>query len=530
MSLVAITEGAKGPQVAEHDQKLDIVKRMGDGELCSSLAAEFGVSIRTMQVLKKTKENIVKKKCSLLDQQGSLKRKRYTGVVGSDFEKIIYTWFIQQRDTGFPISGFLLMNKASTLAETLGRPNFKASTGWLRKFQQRHGIRMIRVDGERLSSDAVASDEFTKIFSSFIEIEGGSVDNVYNADETGLFWKCLPRKTLAPRNEHSAPGHKLAKERVTVMTCANATGTHKVPLLVIGKAKHPRAFKNVNILPVQYVNQTNAWMDRSIFKEWFTTTFIPAVEKKNGKIEKLILLLDNARSHPSAEELTELYPHCTVVFLPPNVTALIQPMDQGVIECTKRAYRKEYCRKLLSSTEGHLIANLEVLVKKWTILDCVRTVAMAWDSVSEQTLRNAWKKALQGESLPTDNDEDIGALQHLTSQLSSERVTLTETNEWLQVDNHDPGWRILTLEEITDSVLHNIEPVNVVLNEHGEDAEEDAEDTSNEETSMSNNDAYNALNGLYKWLASKPGADRALLAALDKVQSVAIDEMLNRLI
>ncbi|XP_011865298.1 PREDICTED: jerky protein homolog-like, partial [Vollenhovia emeryi] len=286
------------------DQKLDIVKRMGDGELCSSLAAEFGVSIRTMQVLKKTKENIVKKKCSLLDQQGSLKRKRYTGVVRSDFEKIIYTWFIQQRDTGFPISGFLLMNKASTLAETLGRPNFKASTGWLRKFQQRHGIRMIRVDGEKLSSDAVASDEFTKIFSSFIEIEGVSVDNVYNADETGLFWKCLPRKTLAPRNEHSAPGHKLAKERVTVMTCANATGTHKVPLLVIGKAKHPRAFKNVNILPVQYVNQTNAWMDRSIFKEWFTTTFIPAVEKKNGKVEKLILLLDNARSHPSAEELT----------------------------------------------------------------------------------------------------------------------------------------------------------------------------------------------------------------------------------
>jgi len=44
--------------------------------------------------------------------------------------------------------------------------------------------------------------------------------------------------------------------------------------------------------------------------------------------------LDNAPSHPSEEELMKR--DIKAIFLPPNVTSLIQPMDQGVIEWLKR--------------------------------------------------------------------------------------------------------------------------------------------------------------------------------------------------
>lgn len=74
---------------------------------------------------------------------------------------------------------------------------------------------------------------------------------VYNADESGLFWKVLPNKTLAHSGEKSAPGRKVSKERITFMPCSNASGSYKLKLLVLGKSMKPRAFKNVHI-PVSY--------------------------------------------------------------------------------------------------------------------------------------------------------------------------------------------------------------------------------------------------------------------------------------
>ena len=45
---------------------------------------------------------------------------------------------------------------------------------------------------------------------------------LYNADESGLYWRCLPEKTLASSDEKEAPGMKKQKDRVTLMLCANA--------------------------------------------------------------------------------------------------------------------------------------------------------------------------------------------------------------------------------------------------------------------------------------------------------------------
>jgi hypothetical protein len=62
----------------------------------------------------------------------------------------------------------------------------------------------------------------------------------------GVFYR---KKTFIHREESNAPGRKIAKDRITFMPCSNASGTHKFNLLVIGKAKNPRTFKNVS-LPV----------------------------------------------------------------------------------------------------------------------------------------------------------------------------------------------------------------------------------------------------------------------------------------
>lgn len=46
---------------------------------------------------------------------------------------------------------------------------------------------------------------------TFIENEGYSKDNVYNADETMIFWKTLPRKLLIFIREIAAPGFTISK-------------------------------------------------------------------------------------------------------------------------------------------------------------------------------------------------------------------------------------------------------------------------------------------------------------------------------
>ena len=251
-----------------------------------------------------------------------------------------------KRSQGDPISGPILCEKALQLNEKLGgSTDFKASTGWLRNFQSRHGIRSLDIQGERLSSDGAAADEFKNNFAEVLMSENYTLDYVYNADETGLNWRTLPPKSLASKRERSAPGYKVSKERVTIMVCANASGTHRLPLLMIGKSKKPRCFKNVKNLTVCYKAQSNAWMNSELFYEWYRNDFIPEMKqfrKDTKKSGKVILLRDNAPSHTDVELLNAIDEDFEVKYLPPSVTALIQPVDQGVIEKMKRMYRKMF--------------------------------------------------------------------------------------------------------------------------------------------------------------------------------------------
>ena len=58
---------------------------------------------------------------------------------------------------------------------------------------------------------------------------------------------------------------------------------------------------------------------------------------------KALLLLDNAPTHLAATNLVSKEGNIRAMYLPPNTTALFQPMDQGVLE----AFKRRYCKALL---------------------------------------------------------------------------------------------------------------------------------------------------------------------------------------
>lgn len=173
------------------------------------------------------------------------------------------------------------------------------------------------VAGESKSADENAAQEYKNIFSTLVSQRKLTRCQVYNADETGLLWRCLPTSTLAGGDETCAEGFKKNKDRVTVMLCANAAGDHKITPFVIGKYKKPTALKYVLNLPLHYDAQRNAWMNSELFKDWFFHHFVPEVKnfKKRGMPgdSRALLLLDNCTVHPAAVISKSSFCHLTLL-------------------------------------------------------------------------------------------------------------------------------------------------------------------------------------------------------------------------
>ena len=338
----------------------------------AKIAEEYSVNASTLSTWIKNKQQIFD---AHKGEKFESKRKRLREANHEDLENALHKWFMSQRSKNVPISGPILQAKAHEFAEQLGYNDFKCSTGWLSRFQTRHNITFRKVCGEAKSVDMTkVHDWHSEVLMDIIN-EYKAAD-IYNANETAIFWKLLPDRTLTFRSD-DLHGSKISKERVSVMVCANMDGSDKVPLLVIGKSAKPRCFKNALTLPTQYTSNKNAWMTSSVFVDWIRKFD----ENMDNAGRKVVLLVDNCPSHPDVQDLKAT----TLVFLPPNTTSVTQPMDQGVIRNLKVNYRRQLVRKLSNSVEN----SMEYSV---SLLDALHFLRTAWDAVTPETIANCFMR------------------------------------------------------------------------------------------------------------------------------------------
>jgi hypothetical protein len=174
------------------------------------------------------------------------------------------------RRRNVPISGDMLVEKARVYSELLYSrleiENFKYSSGWLSNFKERFGLKSQTIQGESAGVD----ESYIKIEREKLKIITANYerDDIYNLDETALFFKLQPNKTLSNGATH---GEKINKERVTVALCCNATGTEKLKPIIIHKYMRPHCFSgtyNPNVYSYYFFNK-KAWMTSIIFTEWF---------------------------------------------------------------------------------------------------------------------------------------------------------------------------------------------------------------------------------------------------------------------
>ena len=146
-------------------------------------------------------------------------------------------------------------------------------------------------------ADVGASEEFRSLFHKFVEQHNITPDQVFNCDETGLYWRLLPNKTLADASEKCVKIFNSPKDRVTLIATANASGDIQLPLVFIHKSAKPHCFAGINMsaLPVHNYRQTSGWMDSLIFKDWVHKHFVPTVTKylksKSLSLQALLSLI-----------------------------------------------------------------------------------------------------------------------------------------------------------------------------------------------------------------------------------------------
>ncbi|KAL4091075.1 hypothetical protein QTP88_025816 [Uroleucon formosanum] len=317
---------------------LDKVKSLPPGTSQRKIAEKLCVPKSTVSKL--LKEEVILRENFNSTQTGNQKRKRE----GKDPEvdEALSEWFSLITSRGVRVSGPMLKCKAEELSRKIGNNQFIATDGWLSRWKNRHEIKFKRVHGEKASADESASNDW-KVDRLKIILNDFSPDNIFNADETGLYYRATPDGSLCFKKDVLS-GSKKAMDRITVLLCVNMTGSDKRKLLVVGKSLKPRCFKNMSInkMPVHYHANKNAWMTSTIFSNWLYEW-----DKELQAKSRSILLIDNCAAHPKNVQLKNI----TLEFLPPNTTSLIQPLDMGIIKNLKfvsESWREVSCSNIMN--------------------------------------------------------------------------------------------------------------------------------------------------------------------------------------
>ncbi|XP_068245516.1 tigger transposable element-derived protein 1-like [Palaemon carinicauda] len=165
---------------------------------------------------------------------------------------------------------------------------------WFEKFKRVLGLRIVPLYGKATSADQEAALRYVEDELPKLVKEGGYLqEQLFNKDETGLFWKRMQSRTFLYMDEVKKPWFKANKD------------------------------------PAQLNSQVKLYL------------------AENGLSFKVLLLMDCAGGHT-----TDLhYDGIQVERLSPNTTSLIQPMNQGVIRTFEAPYTRSTMECLYSSID-----------------------------------------------------------------------------------------------------------------------------------------------------------------------------------
>ena len=183
---------------------------------------------------------------------------------------------------------------------------------------------------------------------------------------------------LSDKQQSGIKGNKI---RLTYMFTTNADGSMKLDPFVIGRAHKPCAFngKTGPQLGFYYRNNAKAWMTVSLYQEWL----LEWDRKLRNKGRKILLLQDNFLGHIVPNGLTNI----RVENFTPNLTAHVQPNDQGIIRCFKAHYHAKFIHHAIDHYEAGVTPSDIYAINQ---LEAMRMAQAAWKEVNTTSVQNCW--------------------------------------------------------------------------------------------------------------------------------------------
>lgn len=371
-------------------------------------------------------------------------------------EEALDQWFSLVSNRGVCISGPILKAKAEELAKKFQINDFLATDGWLSRWKVRRNIKFKKIHGEKSGANYKGAEEWKKKLLP-VYLKTYNPDDIYNADETGLYFRATPDGSLCYKHI-ALSGYKKCLDRITVLCCTNMSGSDKLKLLIIGKASKPRCFKGLRIesLPVKYYANKNAWMTSEIFRNWLTDWDFNLQHEQR----KILLLVDNCTAHPHLDNLKNIQ----LEYLPTNTTSLVQPMDMGIIKNLKTLYRTKLVNYILDCIDENLFTSNTTAMEissKISILQAIHFVADSWRALKISTIQNCF--SLCGLKVKDNTEpENVGEYEILEVKNGLEFAT---------IDNNLPCYDENC--DLEDIIIENIRSQNLKPEEYDDSDEED---------------------------------------------------------
>lgn len=441
-----------------------------------------------------TVKRLIRNSDQIMATEAAIDRKMFRTRTTVELEKHLFQWIIDMRQKRIPLSGFFIRQKALRMNDVYKIPNFKAQHSWFRYFTRKMKLSLRTRVGHSDFADKDAANHWLVGTLKFLLLFYHP-DDIFNMDETALFVDAVPRTT------YDAKGKQIhdcrdTKRRVTIALCANMSGSEKRPLHMISTAAHPRCFgPRSNPLPlnVRYDSAVNGWMTKTILMNWLKD-WNEELKEQNRQV---VLIMDNASSHGKIDdEGFEHFKNIRIVFLPPNLTSLIQPLDSGIIALFKHKYRTRMVDRMISNEP--VLTKIDEIMK----LSCISELEMksmmkqrrnltninlyevqdlieqCWREISADSIRRCFRKAGWRDELVNSEDNSFLLLNddshaednvnkmfcEIDEILLSRHVTLDDLNEEIHLDE-------MLLKDLTNA---DVEPVFNEMN--GDDVEEEVND------------------------------------------------------
>nr|XP_023421853.1 tigger transposable element-derived protein 1 [Cavia porcellus] len=201
------------------EKKKEIVEKYESGIRVTDLANMYSMSKSTISTILQRKD--LYKEASVAKGVTQISKSRPT--VLDEVERLLLVWINERQAAGCNLSESIICEKARALNADLVKDNpsvsdngktFRASKGWFHNFKARTGVQSITRYGKAGRAGKRTAETYVHHFGKMTQRSGFCSHQVFNCDESGLFWKKMPQRAYLglqldsgdvkePEEEHS---------------------------------------------------------------------------------------------------------------------------------------------------------------------------------------------------------------------------------------------------------------------------------------------------------------------------------------